>query len=78
MAKKTRKIPGTSQLAKKKGYTKVVVRHSIAEKRKWALVRRGRNWNFAKAATASAAGPHTVCYYDPNTGFYDDCHTVEG
>jgi hypothetical protein len=78
MAKTNRKIPTTSQQAKKKGYAKVVVKHSAREKRRWALVKDSGKWNFVKAASASATGAHTVCYYDPNTGFYDDCHTVEG
>jgi hypothetical protein len=76
MAKTTRKLPKTAGQAKMKGYTKVTVKHSKAEKKKWALVKHKGNWGFAKAASAAAAGPHTVCYYDPNTGFYDDCHTV--
>jgi len=72
--KKARKIPPTPKEAKKRGYNKVAVRHGAREKRKWALVKQKGTWAFAKASAAKATGPHTVCYYDPNTGFYDDCH----
>jgi hypothetical protein len=76
MAKIIRKVPATPQLAKKKGYAKAVVKHTALEKRRWTMVKQSGKWNFVKVASASAAGPHTVCYYDPKTGFYDDCHTV--
>ena len=69
------KIPKTAKHAKKnKGYTKIAVKHSTKEKQKWAMVKHKGKWEFAKAASAKATSPHTVCYYDPNTGFYDDCH----
>jgi hypothetical protein len=60
-------IPRTATEAKKRGYKEVAkVKHadlSSAEKKKWALVK-----------PSAATGPQTICYYDPNTGEYDDCH----
>jgi hypothetical protein len=77
MAKTTQKIPTSAQRAKKMGYEKVTVKHSLSEKKKWVLLKQGRKWDFVRAASAKATGPHTVCYYDPNTGFYTKCHTVD-
>ena len=76
MTKKTRKIRTTAtQVAKKKeGYKKVKVTHSTKERKKWTMIKRKGKWEFAKAASTKPTGPHTVCYYDKNTGFYDDCH----
>jgi hypothetical protein len=76
MAKAARKIPSTAKQAKK-GYDKVKVKHSTKEKQKWVMLKHKGKWAFTKAAAATASGSHTVCYYDPNTGFYDDCHTVQ-
>jgi hypothetical protein len=65
-------IPRTAKEAKKAGYKPVAkIKHadlSGAEKKKWAMVK----------AAAPQGGPHIVCYYDPNTGEYTDCHTVGG
>jgi hypothetical protein len=77
MAKVAKKIPSTAKLAKKKGYAKVTVEHGVKEKKKWVMLKQRGNWAFAKAGSATASGSHTVCYYDPNTGLYDDCHTVQ-
>ena len=66
-AKKVTTIPKTANQAKKHGYKKVAkIKHaalSKTEKKKWALIKPG-----------TATKPHTICYYDPNTGEYDDCH----
>jgi hypothetical protein len=72
MARK--KLPKSATEARKRGYSKIVVRHSKAEKRKWAWVKHRGKWAFTPAESAMPQGPHTVCYFDPNTGFYDDCH----
>jgi hypothetical protein len=71
--KSTRKIPKTAKEAARRGY-EPATKPSTSEKRKWALVKNKGKWAFAKAASATVMGPHTVCYYDPNTGSYDDCH----
>jgi len=79
MAKAAQKIPSTAkQAAKKKNYAKVAVEHSDRERSKWVMLKQKGKWGFEKAASATVTGSHTVCYYDPNTGFYDDCHTVQG
>jgi hypothetical protein len=78
MAKAPRKIPSSAKQSLKKGYAKVKVNHSTKEKQKWVMLKHKGKWAFTKAASATASGSHTVCYYDPKTGFYDDCHTVEG
>jgi hypothetical protein len=63
-AKNVQGIPRTAKEAKDRGYKKAAkVKHaelSAEEKKKWALFKPGAR--------------HTVCYYDPNTGEYDDCH----
>ena len=56
----------------------MAVEHSDSEKKKWVMLKQKGKWGFEKAASATVSGSHTVCYYDPNTGFYDDCHTVQG
>lgn len=56
-------IPKTSKHAAKQGYTKKPMVHAmlpIAEKKNWALVKPG--------------SPHIICYWDPKTGEYTDCH----
>ena len=66
LAKNVQGIPRTAKAAKKRGYKKVIVNHaklSSEEKKKWAMYK-----------PASATGSHTVCYYDPNTKEWDDCH----
>jgi hypothetical protein len=73
---KVQKIPKDAKEAKNKDYSKVAMKpHSAKEKKKWVLIkpRKGKS-SIVDAASAKATGPHTVCYYDPNTGFYDDCH----
>jgi hypothetical protein len=72
--KKTREIPKTAKEATKRGYNRVAVKHSTREKQRWALIKHKGKWAFAPATSATVTGPHTVCYYDPDTGFYDDCH----
>ena len=67
MAKKAKR-------ARKPDYEPVTVKHSKLEKQKWAMLKHKGKWSFAKARAARPPGPHTVCYYDPSTGFYDDCH----
>ena len=63
-AKPTSGIPRTAKDAKKRGYTKAEkVNHaklSTEAKKEWAYVRHGRS--------------RIVCYYNPKTGNYDDCH----
>jgi hypothetical protein len=77
MASKAQKVPKTAQQAEKNDtYSKVTAKPSAIEKKKWVMLKQKGKWQFAKAASATASGPHTVCYYDPNTGFYDDCHTA--
>jgi hypothetical protein len=64
-------IPRTAAAARRGGARKARrVNHSnlpANEKKKWALVRQ------APAATAQA---HMVCYFNPRTGLWDDCHWV--
>lgn len=79
MAKhETQTIPRTAAAAAKRGYKKVVVRHSSQEKKKWVWVKhKGKqNWEFARAASVIASGPHIVCYWDPNQRAWTDCHQV--
>jgi hypothetical protein len=80
---KTRRVSGlprTAEHAKELGYQKVKPKlnpHGIANPVK-------KNWTFisSKGVTAGAlgawgphpaTGTHTVCYFDPATGQYDDC-----
>ena len=71
------KIPKTAKHASKnQKYQKAKAKPSLNEKKKWVMLKQKGKWEFARAATATASGPHIVCYYDPNTGFYDDCHVV--
>jgi hypothetical protein len=64
-------IPKTATHATEQGYKKVnktppvsaAAATSTATKAKWALVQPG--------------SPHIVCYYDPNTGEYTDCHSSD-
>lgn len=72
MARKS--LPKSPTDAIHRGYKKLTKKHSDAEKRKFVLVKHKRNWSLVRAATAAPTGPHTVCYYDPNTRFYDNCH----
>lgn len=67
-----RNIPKSAKEAENCGYA--AVKPSMREHQKWAMVKHKGKWAFTLAASAAPAGPHTVCYYDPNTGFYDDCH----
>jgi hypothetical protein len=76
MAKSAKKVPKTSSEAKKKGYTKTTVKHAASERKKWVWLKQKGKWQFAKAASATASAPHTVCFYDPKTGQWDDCHVV--
>jgi hypothetical protein len=69
-----KKLPKSAKDAEARHYIGIAGKHSAAEKRKWVLVKQKRNWTLARAASSVPTGPHTVCYYDPNTGFYDDCH----
>jgi hypothetical protein len=72
MAKNSSPIPKTATLAKKLGYKKVTKMPPVsaaeatsdATKSKWALVQPG--------------SPHIICYYDPDTGEYTDCHSSDG
>jgi hypothetical protein len=70
------KVPKTAKMAKKKGYNKVPVKHSARTKQQFVMLKQKGAWSFAPAASAKAAGRHMVCYYNPATGFYDDCHEV--
>ncbi len=75
MAKKASgKIPQSAEKAANSGYSKKAVVHSTREKQKWVMLKHKGKWAFTPAASTAPPGPHTVCYYDPNTGFYDDCH----
>jgi hypothetical protein len=59
-------IPETAEHAVNQGYKKTPIVHAtlpVAEKKNWALVKPG--------------SPHIICYYDPNTGEYTDCHTSD-
>ena len=77
MANQTMKIPKTAKHASKsKKYQKAKTKPSLNEKKRWVMLKQKGKWQFARASTATASGPHIVCYYDPNTGFYDDCHIV--
>ena len=71
------KIPKTAKHASKnQKYQKAKAKPSLNEKKKWVMLKQKGKWQFARAATATAKGHHIVCYYDPNTGFYDDFHVV--
>ena len=71
------KIPKTAKhAAKSQKYQKANMKPPLNEKTKWVMLKQKGKWQFARAATATASGRHYVCYYDPNTGFYDDCHYV--
>jgi hypothetical protein len=78
MAKKSQKIPTSAREAKKMGYESAAVKHSGSQKRRWAMLKQRGRWEFVEAASAKVAGSHTICLYNPQTGFYDDCFTVEG
>ena len=70
------KVPKTAKHAiKSEKYKKLAKKHTDNEKRRWLLLKQKGKWRLARAASATASGPHTVCYYDPSTGFYDDCYT---
>ena len=75
MANQPQKIPKTAKHAKGK-YQKAKAKPPLNEKKTWVMLKQKGKWQFARASTATASGPHIVCYYDPNTGFYDDCHIV--
>lgn len=70
--KKSSPIPKTATHAKKLGYKKIkkmppvtaAAATSAATMAKWAMVQPG--------------SPHIICYYDPNTGEYTDCHSSDG
>ncbi len=68
------KIPKTAAQAKKSGYNSATP--SKTEMQSWVMVKQAGNWDFQKAVSATANGPHWVCYYDPGTGTYTDCHYV--
>jgi hypothetical protein len=70
------KLPKSPKEAKKLGYQKVAMKPSEAEKKKWRMEKHKGKWAVTPAESAAPNGPHTVCYYDPNTGFWDDCHQV--
>jgi hypothetical protein len=74
MERRMSKMPKSAAQAKKQRYSVMTVKHSDREKQKWALVKHKRKWAFRPTASALPSGSHIVCYYDPNTGFYDDCH----
>ena len=77
MAKKTlKKIPKTAALAKKAGYVPAPGTPSKAAMQSWVMVKQAGNWGFQKATTARASGSHWVCYYDPGTKTWTDCHYV--
>jgi hypothetical protein len=76
-------IPRTSWEAKRDGYPKANVNYdklSEAQKKKWITL--GSNdvshGEIGRIGPRTTSGSHTVCYYDANTGYYDDCHTVPG
>jgi hypothetical protein len=71
------KIPKTAKQATKAGYKKVSAGHGVGTKQQWVMLKQKGKWSFASAESAKPAGRHTVCYYNPATGLYDDCHTVE-
>jgi hypothetical protein len=74
---KTHKIPKNTELAAESKIYKKGKKPTLSERKKWVMLKHKGKWQFAKrAALGNANGPHTVCYYDPDTGFYDDCHTV--
>jgi hypothetical protein len=75
MTNKAQKIPRTSAQAKKRYDKQLTIEHSTTEKKKWVMVKQRGRWRFAEAENTRLRGPHTVCYYDPNTGFYSNCHT---
>jgi hypothetical protein len=51
-------------------------KHSDSGKKKWVYLKQKGQWNYARAATATATGFHTVCYYNPKTGLWDLCVDV--
>ena len=76
-------VPRTSWEAKRVGHPKADVNYdnlSEAEKKKWITIKlaTASHGDIGRIRPRTAAGTHTVCYYDANTGQYDDCHTVPG
>jgi hypothetical protein len=64
-------IPQTAKEARTRGYKK----HTEAEKAKHVLLTHNGATTLVRAATAQVPqGPHTVCYYDPGTKAYSNCH----
>ncbi|MEA2839914.1 MAG: hypothetical protein QOF41_1244 [Methylobacteriaceae bacterium] len=64
-------IPRTAGAARNRGARKArKVNHSklsASEKKKWVLF---------KQAAPSTPRSHMICYYNPKTGAWDDCHWV--
>jgi hypothetical protein len=80
---KIKGIPRTSWEAKRDGHTKANVNFnnmSQAQKKKWITIASDHvsHGDLGCIGPRLATGSHTVCYYDANTGKYDDCHTVPG
>jgi hypothetical protein len=75
-------VPRTAAQAKKRGYKKVEVNPhhlSRAKQKHWTFV----DSTGVKHGALGALGPgtstgaaQTICYYDKNTGMYDDCHEI--
>jgi hypothetical protein len=66
---KKQSTPRTARAARKGGYKPVQGEHPAKNKPEgFALVKLG----------SGAALPRIICYYNPNTGEWDDCHVVDG
>ena len=69
------RVPRTARAARAhKDYTESKIKPGARERHNWVMLKQQGRWSFARAASATPIGRHTVCYYDPKTGFYDDCH----
>jgi hypothetical protein len=72
-------IPRTSWEAKREGHPRAdvdFVNLSDAQKKKWITIASETISHGEIGRIGLRTGSHTVCYYDVNTGLYDDCYTV--
>ncbi len=76
MAKKSKKCPATPSQASKKGYAATKASVGRRGEKKWAMIKQSGKWSFEKVSSTTVTGSHTICYYNPETGNWDDCHTI--
>lgn len=76
MAKKLKKCPATPRQARKDGYAAKKVSVGRRGEKKWAMIKQKGQWSFEKVSSTTVSGSHIICYYNPETGNWDDCHTI--